>query len=74
VGSLVRLDNGTVAIVTREHPEDPFRPQVKVVQDASGRMLEVSQLVNTWQREQHPPGITEALEPSDVGLDPLDLL
>ncbi|MGE5357540.1 MAG: HD-GYP domain-containing protein [Bacteroidales bacterium] len=74
VGSLVRLDTGAVAIVTHAHPEDPFRPQVKVVQDPSGRMLEQPQLVNTWALDGHPPGIVEAVEPADVGLDPLTLL
>jgi putative nucleotidyltransferase with HDIG domain len=74
VGSLVRLDTGAIAIVTHEHPEDPFRPQVKVVLDPSGQRLDEPYLVNTWERDQRPPGITEAVEAAEVGLDPLTLL
>ena len=37
VGNLVRLNTDELAVVTAEHPTDPFRPQVKIVIDAIGR-------------------------------------
>jgi putative nucleotidyltransferase with HDIG domain len=74
VGTLVRLDTGAIGVVTHEHPEDPFRPQVKVVIDATGRRLDEPFLVNTWEQERHPPGIAEAVDGAEVGLDPLALL
>ena len=37
VGNLVRLAKGEVAVVTAEHPTDPFRPQVKIIMDGVGR-------------------------------------
>jgi putative nucleotidyltransferase with HDIG domain len=77
VGSLVRLDNGAVGIVTHEHPEDPLRPQVKVVLDAEGHRLDEPYLVNTWDREtdgQPVPAVTEAVDAEQIGLDPLTLL
>ena len=40
VGTLVRLNTEEVAVVTHEHPTDPFRPQVKILLDrhrADGR-------------------------------------
>src|SRR4051812_33761529 len=40
VGNLVRLTKGEVAVVTAEHPSDPFRPQVKIVVDRSGAKLD----------------------------------
>src|SRR6516164_5907900 len=40
VGNLVRLSTDELAIVTAEHPSDPFRPQVKILTDRQGQMLE----------------------------------
>ena len=37
VGNLVRLSTEELAVVTAEHPTDPFRPQVKIITDAKGR-------------------------------------
>src|SRR5262249_3582146 len=51
VGNLVRLSTEELAIVTAEHPSDPFRPQVKIISDAAGAMLEQPHLVNTWERD-----------------------
>src|SRR5213594_1305070 len=36
VGNLVRLIGDEIAVVSAEHPTDPFRPQVKIIQDAKG--------------------------------------
>src|SRR6476620_8120096 len=36
IGTLVRLSTDEVAVVTREHPSDPFRPQVKILLDRLG--------------------------------------
>ena len=51
VGTLVRLNTEELAVVTAEHPTDPFRPQVKIVIDATGAMLEEPLLANTWERD-----------------------
>jgi putative nucleotidyltransferase with HDIG domain len=77
VGTLVRLDTGEVGIVTHEHPEDAFRPQVKVVLDPAGHRLDEPYLVNTWERDARgecAPAVTEAVDAEEVGLDPLTLL
>ena len=77
VGSLVRLETGAVGIVTHEHPEDPFRPQVKVILDPDGHRLEEPYLVNTWEKDTQgkcAPAVTEAVDAEEVGLDPLVLL
>ena len=49
VGTLVRLNTEEVAVVTHEHPTDPFRPQVKILLDADGQPVEEPPLVNTWE-------------------------
>jgi putative nucleotidyltransferase with HDIG domain len=77
VGTLVRLATGELAVVVREHPDDPFRPQVKLVQDADGRLLEQPVLANTWERDQRGEftvAIIEAVDHADIGIDPLSYL
>ena len=75
VGTLVRLTSGEVAVVTHEHPTDPFRPQVKLVKDADGRELaDDAPLINTWEtdsRGQFRYAVEEALDPDAVAVDPL---
>ena len=74
VGTLVRLTTGEVAVVTHEHPSDPFRPQVKLVKDADGHDVEDGPLINTWEtdtRGQFRYAVEEALDPDAVAVDPL---
>lgn len=72
VGTLVRLGSDEVGVVTKEHPSDPFRPQVKVLLDAKGEALEQHALVNTWERDAL--SVVEAVDPDTVTLDPLTYL
>jgi putative nucleotidyltransferase with HDIG domain len=77
VGNLVRLAKGELAVVTAEHPTDPFRPQVKIIMDASGAMLEEPMLTNTWERDDrgdHPYAVVEAVDPESTDIDPLTYL
>jgi hypothetical protein len=63
--------------VTAEHPEDPFRPQVKVVRDTRGESLEAPFLVNTWERDaagSFPRAVVESIDPDGIELDPLTVL
>jgi putative nucleotidyltransferase with HDIG domain len=77
VGNLVRLGKGEVAVVTAEHPSDPFRPQVKIIVDRRGDMLEAPLLANTWERDsrgEHPYAVVEAVDPESSDIDPLKYL
>jgi putative nucleotidyltransferase with HDIG domain len=77
VGNLVRLSTDELAVVTAEHPADPFRPQVKIIQNAKGETLEAPILTNTWDRDsrgEHPHAVVEAVDPEPLGLDPLAYL
>ena len=40
IGTLVRLNTEELAVVTQTHPDDPFRPQVKLITDGKGEKLE----------------------------------
>ncbi|HXI29267.1 MAG TPA: HD domain-containing phosphohydrolase [Vicinamibacterales bacterium] len=77
VGNLVRLSGDELAVVTAEHPADPFRPQVKILTDRTGAMLEEPLLANTWERDsrgEHPYAVVEAVDPESVDVDPLKYL
>src|SRR6267378_457296 len=77
VGNLVRLSTDELAIVTAEHPTDPFRPQVKIIMDANGAMIEEPRLANTWERDhrgEHPYAVVEAVDPESTDIDPLKYL
>ena len=73
VGNLVRLNTDEVAVVTAEHPSDPFRPQVKIVFDAKGERLEEPFLANTWERDSrgdYPRAVVEQIDPEPLGSIP----
>jgi putative nucleotidyltransferase with HDIG domain len=77
VGNLVRLNTDEIAVVTAEHPTDPFRPQVKIIMDAKGDTVEEPLLANTWDRDskgEHPRAVVEAVDPEPLGIDPLTYL
>ena len=77
VGNLVRLNTDELAIVTAEHPTDPFRPQVKLITDDKGGKLEEPLLTNTWERDsrgEYPRAVVEAVDPEEAGIDPLTYL
>jgi putative nucleotidyltransferase with HDIG domain len=77
VGNLVRLSGDELAVVTAEHPADPFRPQVKIVTDRTGALLEEPLLANTWERDSrgdYPYAVVEAVDPESVEIDPLKFL
>jgi putative nucleotidyltransferase with HDIG domain len=77
VGNLVRLSGGEIAVVTAEHPTDPFRPQVKILTDTTGAVIEEPLLANTWERDgsgEHPYAVVEAVDPESTDIDPLKYL
>jgi len=77
IGTLVRLNTEEVGVVTQTHPEDPFRPQVKLVLDARGAPYETPLLTNTWDRDTRGElarEVVEAIDGPEAGLDPLAYL
>jgi hypothetical protein len=77
IGTLVRLNTEEVGVVTAEHPEDPFRPQVKILYTSRGERLEEPVLANTWERDGRgafPRAVVEAVDPDETELDPLTVL
>jgi putative nucleotidyltransferase with HDIG domain len=77
IGTLVRLNTEELAVVTAEHPTDPFRPQVKIITDKSGALVEEPLLANTWDRDERgeqPYAVVEAVDPESTEIDPLTYL
>jgi putative nucleotidyltransferase with HDIG domain len=76
VGNLVRLSTDELAVVTAEHPSDPFRPQVKIIAGPTGELLEEPVLANTWERDfvDHSRAVVEAVDPEPLNIDPLHYL
>ena len=77
IGTIVRLSTEEVGVVSAEHPEDPFRPQVKILFDARGERLEHPILANTWERDwrgEFARAVVESVDPDSVELDPLTVL
>src|SRR5262249_53124712 len=77
VGNLVRLSTDELAVVTAEHPSDPFRPQVKLIVSENGEHLEERLLANAWQRDgrgEPSRAVVEAVDPESVDIDPLKYL
>jgi putative nucleotidyltransferase with HDIG domain len=75
-GNLVRLSTGEVAVVTRIHAPDPYRPRVRVLFDAAGARLELPVERNLWDA---PPGassgtIAMPVDPAEFGIDPLTFM
>jgi putative nucleotidyltransferase with HDIG domain len=76
-GNLVRLDTGEIAVVLKVHAGDPYRPQVRVVFDRSGRRLELAYDVNLWQndpKDGRPSTIVSPLDPDEHQIDPLTVM
>jgi putative nucleotidyltransferase with HDIG domain len=77
IGTIVRLNTDEIGVVTAEHPEDPFRPQVKILFDERGEKMEDPFLANTWERDargEYPRAVVESVDPDSVDLDPLSVL
>lgn len=77
IGTVVRLNTEEVGVVTQTHPEDPFRPQVKLILDPKGASYEMPLLTNTWDRDsrgEYPRAVVEAVDGPVVGIDPLAYL
>jgi putative nucleotidyltransferase with HDIG domain len=73
-GNLVKLSTGEIAVVTRVHAPDPFRPRVRVLFGRDGEPLQVPYDRNLWESpggEAAATSVAAPLDPADYGVDPL---
>jgi putative nucleotidyltransferase with HDIG domain len=76
-GTLVKLSSNAIAVVTRVHAPDPYRPRVKVIFAPDGTRYDVPLERNLWERS--PDGaaadsVVGPVEPVEYGIDPLNFL
>lgn len=76
-GNLVRLNTGEVAVVVQANASDPYRPRVRLVFNAAGERMTVSEPLDLW----HPrpdsgelASIVSPVDPADYAIDPQALL
>jgi putative nucleotidyltransferase with HDIG domain len=76
-GTLVKLTSGGVAVVTRIHAPDPYRPRVKVLFAPDGTRYDAPIERNLWERNADgstPDSIVAPVEPSEYAVDALNFL
>jgi hypothetical protein len=76
-GTLVKLSSDVVAVVTRIHAPDPYRPRVKLLFAPDGTRYDVPVDRNLWERSPDgstPDSVVGPVEPALYGVDPLNFL
>ena len=76
-GELVKLDTGELGVVVRVNPEDPYRPHVRVIVAADGERLPRPYDVNLSESRDEPAkprNVVSAVDPTELGIDPLTYL
>ena len=76
-GNLVRLDEGSIAVVLAVHAPDPYKPRVKIVMTPNGEMHEFPIEINLWELPENASGprtVTASLDPAQYSIDPLTYL
>jgi putative nucleotidyltransferase with HDIG domain len=76
-GTLVKLASDSVAVVTRVHAPDPYRPRVKVLFGPDGARYDAPLERNLWERAPDgspPDSILSPLDPTPYGIDPLNFI
>ena len=76
-GNLVKLNTGDIAVVTKVHAPDPYRPRVRVLIDSGGARIDLPYDRNLWELPQ--PGaerssIVAPVDPAIYGIDPLNFM
>ena len=73
-GNLVKLTSGEIAVVTKVHAPDPFRPRVRILLSPDGTPLEHPYDRNLWEGVEGEPArdaVVAPLDPAAYGIDPL---
>ncbi|MBU1045307.1 MAG: HD domain-containing protein [Candidatus Omnitrophica bacterium] len=75
-GTLVRLNTLELAITKRAHPSALLLPQIKIIMNASGQLLNDPLTIDLSDSEQNKTqrSIEETVDPSLFGINPLDFI
>ncbi|MBI4845037.1 MAG: HD-GYP domain-containing protein [Candidatus Omnitrophica bacterium] len=74
VGSLVRLNTKEYAITKKVHPQALLMPEIKIIMDSKGKLLEEPFTINLADKEQNAAlrNIEEVVDPETIGIDLLN--
>ena len=73
-GNLVKLNTGEVAVVRKVYAPDPYRPQVRVLVDRAGEVIDVPYELNLWEGSEDPQRPSSIVAPVDADNYPFDPL
>jgi putative nucleotidyltransferase with HDIG domain len=73
-GNLVRLNTGEVAVVRKVYAPDPYRPQVRVLVDRAGEVIDLPYELNLWETSEDPQRPSSIVAPVDSDNYPFDPL
>jgi putative nucleotidyltransferase with HDIG domain len=76
-GTLVKLASDSVAVVTRIHAPDPYRPRVKVLFGVDGTRYDTPIERNLWERTpdgEPSDSVVSPLDPTPYAIDPLNFI
>jgi putative nucleotidyltransferase with HDIG domain len=76
-GNLVKLSSGEVAVVTKVHAPDPYRPRVRILFRGDGTRLDLPYDRNLWEPVQEgaaPDSVMAPVDPDGYGIDPLNFM
>jgi putative nucleotidyltransferase with HDIG domain len=76
-GNLVRLDDGSIAVVMAVHAPDPYKPRVKIIKSPKNEFLEHPFELSLWEvpeTVEGPKAVRTPLDPAEYGIDPLTYL
>jgi len=75
-GSFVRLDSQEVGITKQVNPGALLLPEIKIILDAQGKVLDEMLLVDLSDQEGSvsPRAIQEIIDPGQLDIDPLDFI
>ena len=73
-GNLVRLNTGEVAVVRKVYAPDPYRPQVRVLVDRAGEVIDLPYELNLWEASEDPQRPSSIVAPVDSDNYPFDPL
>lgn len=75
-GGFVRLNTGEIALTKRVYPNALLQPEIKILLDAAGRAIDEPRFANLYEQQgdASPLVIQEMVDPTSLGIDPLEFI
>ena len=75
-GSIVRLSTMEIAVTKRAHPAALLLPQIQIIMDSNGRLLDNPLTIDLSDKDQNSAGrsIEEVIDPASMNIDPMKFI